>query len=79
MTLADDPADIPLPTFSGGAINGLENVKPLDLHKCHSARVSKLDERLKGYVESQNRIRESSLKLLMLQNGKGLGTKIDSV
>lgn len=48
-------------TFSDSSI---ENVKPLDLDKCRSARVtSNMDSRLKGYVESQNRIREQSIKI----------------
>ncbi|KAF7191791.1 hypothetical protein HII31_06836 [Pseudocercospora fuligena] len=48
-------------TFSDSSI---ENVKPLDLDKCRSARVtSHMDSRLKGYVDSQNRIREQSIKI----------------
>ncbi|KXS99337.1 hypothetical protein AC578_6746 [Pseudocercospora eumusae] len=48
-------------TFSD---SGVENVKPRNLDQCFSMRSgNRMDSRLKGYVESQNRIREQSVKI----------------
>ncbi|KXT14103.1 hypothetical protein AC579_770 [Pseudocercospora musae] len=48
-------------TFSDSSV---ENVKPLNLDKCLWTRTSnRIDSRLRGYVESQNRIREQSIKI----------------
>lgn len=45
--------------------SSIESLRPLDLKKCRSMKTQhqQIDQRLKGYVESQNRIREQSMKV----------------